>query len=69
MRYGAESNEACRATLTEGLARTRLVSTTATITESRHDATEPMPDIISAAAFQTFMYTENRLIAVYLVPD
>ena len=69
MRYGAESNEACKATLTDGLACTRQASTAATITESRHDATGPMPDIMSAAAFNTFVYTENGLIAGDLGPN
>lgn len=48
-RYGAESNDACKATLTEGLARTRPVSPVATIAYSRHEATSDLVDTISHA--------------------
>jgi hypothetical protein len=40
-RYGAESNDACRATLTDGLPRTTQVNAASTTRQSRHEVTEP----------------------------
>lgn len=49
-KYGAESNDACKATLTDGLARTRPVSPVAAIIAySRHEATSDLVDTISHA--------------------
>lgn len=41
--YGAESNDACKATLTEGLPRTTEVNAASTTRQSRHEVTEPKP--------------------------
>lgn len=46
-RKGAESNDACRATLTDGLARTKPASPAATTAYSRHEATSAVIDTIS----------------------
>jgi hypothetical protein len=42
-RYGAESNDACKATLTDGLPRTTEVNAASTTRQSCHEVTEPKP--------------------------
>lgn len=42
-RYGAESNDACKATLTDGLPQTKGVNAASITRQSCHDVTEPKP--------------------------